>query len=209
MPKVQMERLTVGDIDENCYLAVNSETNELLVIDPGAEAERIFAAIGERKPRAVLLTHGHFDHIGALSGLMAKWPTLPVHIAPGDAPMIGHVMNVWPPDYPGVAKPKTLVADLTDGAALTGGGLTAEVLSTPGHTPGSVCLHFKADNLLLTGDTLFAGSCGRTDFPGGSMPEMQKSLARLAKLDPKTAVVPGHGMTTSIGREVESNPYMP
>lgn len=203
--------LPLGSLAANCVVLWNEGARDCWLVDPGGDCDALLAFLAEKglTPAFVALTHGHFDHIGALSGLMAKWPTLPVHIAPGDAPMIGHVMNVWPPDYPGVAKPKTLVADLTDGAALTGGGLTAEVLSTPGHTPGSVCLHFKADNLLLTGDTLFAGSCGRTDFPGGSMPEMQKSLARLAKLDPKTAVVPGHGMTTSIGREVESNPYMP
>ena len=87
MPKVQMERLTVGDIDENCYLAVNSETNELLVIDPGAEAERIFAAIGERKPRAVLLTHGHFDHIGAVDAVCEKYG-IPVYIHEADAPKL-------------------------------------------------------------------------------------------------------------------------
>lgn len=203
--------LPLGSLAANCVVLWNEGARDCWLVDPGGDYDTLLAFLAEKglTPALVALTHGHFDHIGALSGLMAKWPALPVHIAPGDAPMIGHVMNVWPPDYPGVAKPKTLVADLTDGAALTGGGLTAEVLSTPGHTPGSVCLHFKADNLLLTGDTLFAGSCGRTDFPGGSMPEMQKSLARLAKLDPKTAVVPGHGMTTSIGREVESNPYMP
>ncbi|MCQ2391438.1 MAG: MBL fold metallo-hydrolase [Kiritimatiellae bacterium] len=203
--------LPLGSIAANCVVLWNEGARDCWLVDPGGDPDELLAFLAEKglTPALVALTHGHFDHIGALSGLMAKWPTLPVHIAPGDAAMIGHAMNVWPPDYPGVAKPKTLVTDLTDGASLTGGGLTAEVLSTPGHTPGSVCLHFKADNLLVTGDTLFAGSCGRTDFPGGSMPEMQKSLARLAKLDPKTVVVPGHGMTTTIGREVESNPYMP
>ena len=105
-------------------------------------------------------------------------------------------------------KPATLVADLVDGATLTAGGLTAQVIATPGHTPGGACFLFAEQKLLLTGDTLFAGSCGRTDFPGGDMAAMRESLRRLASLPPETRVIPGHGEETTIGRERATNPYM-
>ena len=122
--------------------------------------------------------------------------------------MLGHPQNAWPPDYPLAPRPATLAADLTEGSTLTAGGLSAKIVSTPGHTPGSVCLHFEDAQLMLTGDTLFAGSCGRTDFPGGSMAQMKASLKRLAAFPPETEVIAGHGMPTTIAREVETNPYM-
>ena len=113
-------------------------------------------------------------------------------------------MNRNPPEYPGVGKPSNLhdIRDIVKDFPAFG----FEVLETPGHTPGSVCV--KTGTLLLSGDTLFAGSCGRTDFPGGSMADMRKSLAALAKLPPETAVVPGHGPSTTIAREVASNPFI-
>jgi len=117
-------------------------------------------------------------------------------------------MNAWGSEYTATERPATLVEDLVDGAALTAGGITAKVLATPGHTPGGICLQFEADALLLSGDTLFAGSCGRTDFPGGSMTTLTESLRRLATLPPETMVVPGHGSSTTIRREVETNPFM-
>ena len=118
--------------------------------------------------------------------------------------MFGHPMNQCPPDYPGIPRPANLL-DIHD-AANAFPGLVFQVLDTPGHTPGSVCLKFG--ELLLSGDTLFAGSCGRTDFPGGSMAAMRQSLAALATLPPETDVIPGHGPTTTIGREVAENPFM-
>ena len=117
-------------------------------------------------------------------------------------------MNAWGSEYAATERPKTLVEDLTEGATLSAGGITAKILATPGHTPGGVCLQFEAESLLLSGDTLFAGSCGRTDFPGGSMTTLAESLRRLAKLPPAMVVVPGHGASTTIGREVETNPFM-
>ena len=95
-----------------------------------------------------------------------------------------------------------------EGAILSAGGLSARVLATPGHTPGGICLHFESEHLLLTGDTLFAGSCGRTDFPGGSMTTLSKSLKRLTALPPETDVIPGHGCATTIARELASNPFL-
>jgi len=202
--------IPVGPIDANCVLVWEKDRGECWIVDPGADAEDI-VAVCEGKgltPVLVALTHGHFDHIGAIPGLLAKWPGLPVHIGTGDADWAFSRANAWLPQYAPVARPATLAADLAEGATLAAGGLTATILSTPGHTPGGVCLHFAAEGLLLTGDTLFAGSCGRTDFPGGSVVRMNASLKRLATLPPETVVVPGHGPATTIGREVESNPFL-
>jgi glyoxylase-like metal-dependent hydrolase (beta-lactamase superfamily II) len=202
--------LPLGAIAANCIVLWNEGSNGCWIVDPGQDADDLIAFLDEKglTPVLVILTHGHFDHIDAVPGLLSRWPDLPVHIGAGDIPMLGHPQNAWPPDYPLVPKPATLVADLADGAVLSGGGISAKVLSTPGHTPGSVCLYFEPEHLLLSGDTLFAGSCGRTDFPGGSMAQMRESLKRLATLPPDTDVIAGHGMMTTIGREVASNPYM-
>ena len=201
--------MPLGSIEANCVI-LWEDPAAAWIVDPGAEPEAICAFLGEKKltPALILFTHGHFDHIGAVDGLLARYPELPVHVGPGDVPMIGHPQNAWPPDYEVVKKPATLVADLVDGATLTAGGLTAQVIATPGHTPGGACFLFAAQKLLLTGDTLFAGSCGRTDFPGGDRRQLGESLRRLAALDPELTVVPGHGMPTTIAREVATNPFL-
>ena len=206
-----MERriMPLGAIGANCVI-LWEDPAAAWIVDPGAEPETINAFLEKKglTPALVLLTHGHFDHIGALDGLLARHPGLPVHIGPGDVPMIGHPQNAWPPDYEAVKKPASLVADLVDGATLTAGGLTVQVIATPGHTPGGACFLFAEQKLLLTGDTLFEGSCGRTDFPGGSPRQLNESLRRLAGLDPELTVVPGHGSITTIAREVASNPFL-
>ena len=206
-----MERkiMPLGAIGANCVI-LWEDPSAAWIVDPGAEPESVNAFLEEKglTPALVLFTHGHFDHIGAIDGLLARYPDLPVHVGPGDVPMIGHPQNAWPPDYEAVKKPATLVADLVDGATLTAGGLTAQVIATPGHTPGGACFLFAEQKLLLTGDTLFAGSCGRTDFPGGDSRQLNASLRRLAGLDPELAVVPGHGEPTTIAREVATNPFL-
>jgi len=202
--------LPLGAIAANCIVLWNDDSNICWIVDPGQDAADLISFIEEHglKPSAIVLTHGHFDHIGAVPGLLEKWPALSVHLGSGDEPMLGHPQNAWPPDYPLAPKPATLVTDLTEGSVLSAGGISAKILSTPGHTPGSVCLYFEEERLLITGDTLFAGSCGRTDFPGGSMPQMKASLKRLASLPPDVTVIAGHGAPTTIGHEVASNPYM-
>ena len=206
-----MERriMPLGAIGANCVV-LWEDPAAAWIVDPGADSEAINAFLEKKglTPALVLLTHGHFDHVGALDGLLARYPNLPVHIGPGDVPMIGHPQNAWPPDYEVVKKPASLVADLVDGATLTAGGLTMRVIATPGHTPGGACFLFAAQKLLLTGDTLFEGSCGRTDFPGGNQRQLNESLRRLAGLDPELTVVPGHGSITTIAREVASNPFL-
>lgn len=206
-----MERkiIPVGPFAANCVVLWNGD-GACWIVDPGAEAADIVAFCAEKKlrPALVVLTHGHFDHISGVSGLLAQWPDLPVHIAPGDEPWAFTHANAWGGEYPATARPATLVADLVDGAELSAAGLSARILATPGHTPGGVCLLFNDVPLLLSGDTLFAGSCGRTDFPGGSRTALAASLRRLAALPSETVVVPGHGATTTIAREVASNPFL-
>lgn len=202
--------LPTGSFGVNCSVLWNDEAKRCWIVDPGQDADDIIAFLSEKglEPELVVFTHAHFDHIGAMPGLLVKWPTLPVHVGPKDEPMLGNPLNSYEPEYPCVPRPATLVADLEEGVVLSAAGISARILSTPGHTPGGVCVYFETEGLLLSGDTLFAGSCGRTDFPGGSMKAMAASLHRLATLPPQTVVVPGHGMTTTIEREVASNPFM-
>ena len=209
-----MKRTTteVGLYGVNC--SILSVGARALVVDPGAEAERILAIL-ERDaltPSAILLTHAHFDHVGGIPALLAKFPALPVLVDAPDVAVLTHPFNQLPPDYPPVARPATLTtldrrASLADFAP---GGAFAEmqVLETPGHTPGGVCYYFPSEKLVFTGDTLFAGSVGRTDFPGGDMATLRASLPKLTALPPETHVVPGHGPETSIADELRRNPFL-
>ena len=203
------EILPLGAIEANCILLWNDPA-AVWIVDPGADAGRVcrFLAGKGLTPALVALTHAHFDHIGAIADLVSRWPSLPVHLAPADETIAFHPQNAWPPYYPPTSRPATLALDLVDGTTISAGGLAARVIATPGHTPGGICLHFEAEHLLLTGDTLFAGSCGRTDFPGGSMQTLAASLKRLATLPPETDVIPGHGASTTIARELASNPFL-
>ncbi len=203
------QTLSVGPIEANCTILWDNP-DAAWIVDPGADAEIILEFLKSKnlKPAVILLTHAHFDHIGAVPQLLAQYPNLPVHVGPSDEQMIGHPLNSWVPYYPSTPKPSTLVTDLTNGATLEIGGITAKIIATPGHTPGGVCVYFEKEKLILTGDTLFAGSCGRTDFPGGSAKVLSESLKRLATLPPDTEVIPGHNNSTTIGIEVKTNPYL-
>ena len=200
-----MERLTiqVGGFEANC--SILSENGKAWIVDPGQEADRIIDLLAKKglEPAGVLLTHGHFDHIGAIPGLLEKFPELPIYIHEKDAPMFGHPLNQLPPEYPSFAKPRNLTTldKLEDLKGL-------EIVETPGHTPGGVCYYFPKDKLLLSGDTLFAGSVGRTDFPGGDMATLMDSLQKLAALPGDTLVIPGHGMHTRIALEKSGNPFL-
>ena len=187
--------LPLGMLQTNCYLL--SEGDRCLVIDPGAEPEKVLAAL-ERQGltlEAILLTHGHFDHVGGVKTLAAE-TDCPVYMCQEDLGLPS-AMTSGPLYY---------THAYGEGDVLTLGGMTFTVLHTPGHTPGSVCLDFQGH--LFTGDTLFAGSCGRTDFPGSSSKDMKVSLARLAKLEGNPVVYPGHGETTTLDEEKRYNPYL-
>lgn len=198
-----MERLTiqVGTFDVNCTIL--SSGGKAWIVDPGREGARIAQLLEQRglEPAGILLTHGHFDHIGAIGELQEKWPALPVYVHPADVPVLTHPLNCFPPDYPAIEAPK----NIADARSLPEPMRTIE---TPGHTPGGVCYYLPEEKLLLSGDTLFAGSVGRTDLPGGDMPTLMDSLKKLTVLPDDTLVIPGHGSHTTIGREKTSNPFL-
>ena len=196
----------VGLLQTNCYIA-SSDDGFLAVIDPGDNAERILSAL-DRKPTHIILTHCHFDHIGALKELLERFPeaklavgekenTDPKSIANTAIGVLGSFFYSRGFDQllSGIRKPDIL---LKDGDKIG----PFEVLHTPGHTDGSICLYDKTDGILISGDTLFRHSYGRTDL-GGSDEQMEESLKRLLTLDPDTKVYPGHGEFTTIGEERE------
>lgn len=207
-----MDRFTVsvGSYEVNCSLV--STAGRALVVDPGSEGARLVRLLAQKglEPAAILLTHGHFDHIGGVHELQAAFPDLPVYVHPDDTVMFGHPFNQSPPDYPLAPRPANIrdARSLATDAPALGFTAPVETIHTPGHTPGGVCYHFPADALLLSGDTLFAGSAGRTDFPGGSMNRLMASLKALTALPDATLVIPGHGPHTTIAAEKATNPFL-
>ena len=195
--------IAVGQLMTNCYLVCDEQAKVCAVVDPGDEAERIADAV-ERSGcalRYVLLTHGHYDHFTGLAGLLEKYD-VPVYIHPADAEEGRN--NPWSLKFPRLDEAHQRWYG--EGDTLTLGSLIIHVLSTPGHSKGSVCL--LVENVILAGDTLFYGSCGRTDFPGGDYKEMLLSLARLARLEGNYKVYPGHDRPTDLDWERRMNPYM-
>ena len=196
--------LMVGPIMTNCYILCDEEARVCAVIDPGDEAERIAAMVASSgcTPIMILLTHGHFDHCTGVAGLLEKWPELPVYIHTGDVTddMGGELR------FHRLSKKNQRY--YKEGDKLSVGSLTLDVLETPGHSTGSVCLLVEGQGVLFAGDTLFRGSCGRCDFPGGDYRAMLRSLARLAALEGQYTVYPGHDSATDMNFERKYNPYM-
>lgn len=206
-----MKRITiqVGSYEVNCSLLC--EGGNAWIVDPGAEGERIVRTLRSAalSPKAILLTHAHFDHIGAIPFLQREYPDLPVALHANDVPMLGHPFNANPPDYPQIGVPRNIVAiDPSAPAERSPLPPGVSAIETPGHTPGGLCYYIESIGTVLTGDTLFAGSAGRTDFPGGSMTQLMRSLATLCELPGATVAVPGHGPETTIAAEKADNPYL-
>ena len=209
MPQTfSVEAVTVGEYATHCYLVATPD-GEALVIDPGAEADRLIRRIEERRLRVVgyPLTHGHRDHVGALAEVHARFPA-PIGLHPTDAAWAFSPNNRLFPWEDPVAAPPGIDLEWEDGQAVDMGPFRFEVVFLPGHTPGGVGLWFEDDHTLFGGDTLFAGSVGRTDLPGGDFATLQQSLRRLLDLPPETRVFPGHGPATTLAEEIRSNPCL-
>ena len=198
---MDIQILQVGPIGTNCYLLCDETEKLCAVVDPGGDAARVAAAVADTgcAPCAILLTHGHYDHTGGVAELRAKWPDVPVYLNrrdqyEGDA----YLQQLFPP-VPGAK-------DYDEGDTVQVGGLTVDVMATPGHSEGSVTL--RCGDVLLCGDTLFAGSCGRTDLAGGSMKQIMHSLRRLGMLEGNFHVLPGHMETSDLDTERRWNPYL-
>lgn len=193
---MKITSLTVGSIGTNCYIVYDETSKSAAVIDPSDEASLVLARIEALglKVRAILLTHGHFDHGGDVSRVV-KATGAPVWVHPADGALPSWLTH-------GLQYTDTY----EDGDAVDVDGLRFTVLHTPGHTPGSVCL--LCGDKLFSGDTLFAGSCGRTDLPGGNSADMFRSLRRLAELPGDYEVLPGHGDPTTLSEERACNYYM-
>jgi glyoxylase-like metal-dependent hydrolase (beta-lactamase superfamily II) len=203
----------VGLLQCNCSVIGDPATREAIVVDPGDEIDKVLAALREEglRCRAILNTHTHLDHVGANQALKeATGAKLMLHEA--DLPLYDRLdaQAAWMGGLLPAPARATVDELIHQGDRVTAGGLVAEVLHTPGHTPGSLCFHWGgASPLLLSGDTLFAGSIGRTDLWGGDFDQELESIRRrLFALDDQTRVIPGHGPETSIGRERRSNPFL-
>ena len=201
---MKLDSLAVGLIGTNCYLLYDETAgNAAAIVDPGGSADQILAKIKQDNldVKMILLTHGHFDHVLGVQDILAAYPDLPVYITEADYPeardggQFGYSMGE-------VAS----VRFYDEGDTVELGNLKIDILRTPGHTPGSVTL--RVEDVLLTGDTLFCGSCGRTDFPGGSFGDMQRSLKRLADLPGNYRVYPGHEGSSTLDYERKYNPFM-
>jgi hydroxyacylglutathione hydrolase len=195
---MQISVLPLGSLDTNCYVVTDEKTNETAVIDPGDDGERLAETLGTLGLRVkfILLTHGHYDHVGGVKALREATGA-PVYLHAADLTLPGTITH----------GPLVYTNTYADGDSLALGSVRFAVLHTPGHTPGSVCL-LAGDDVLFSGDTLFAGSCGRTDLPGGSMDDMLASLKKLAALPGDRTVYPGHGDNTTLGLERENNVCM-
>lgn len=205
---MNIETVTVGEFQANCFV-IRAESKQAIVIDPGAEAERVMTFLKKNRlsVASYLLTHGHMDHISVLAEMYDAMPA-PVGIHGADLKWAFDQGNQMPPFYSTVKRPPEIARVLKDGQEWMDADLTYRVILTPGHTPGSVCFLFPAQNILFSGDTLFAGSVGRTDLPGGNSRALSASLAKLAQLPDNTAVYPGHGPVTNIACEKKTNFFM-
>lgn len=204
------EILPVGPLQCNCSVIGDETTREAMVIDPGAEIQNILALVRKHnlQVKQIVITHAHIDHVGGAMKLRAATGA-PILLNQNDYELLKmlDVQAAWI----GVAPPGKVDIDRSIGQADTikAGSLIANVLSTPGHTEGSVCLYFPSEKTLIAGDTLFAGSIGRTDLPGGSFEKIIDSLhEKLLALPDDTLVTPGHGPQTTIGEERENNPFL-
>ena len=198
---MNVKMMQVGPIGTNCYILEDEASHEAAVIDPGGDAPEIIRALEGAEVRYILLTHGHYDHTGGAAELLEAFPGAAIYIHRAE------FQDVDPSLFP----LRTQVSGVNfygegDWISFGEDRVKLQVLHTPGHSEGSVVL--RCGELLFCGDTLFAGSCGRTDFPGGSVPKMLASLRRLGELEGDFQVLPGHMETSALAAERQYNPYL-
>lgn len=200
----------VGALEVNCYIVWDRDSGEGVIIDSGADADEIEAAARKENinVRCVINTHGHFDHVGADAAIKAAFGA-PIAIHSKDTALMAdaHEHGI----FFGIETPKQSEPDilLEDGQVIEFGPLSLRVIHTPGHTRGGICLYLEGEKVLFTGDTLFAGSIGRTDFEGGSMDDLMASITgKLLPLGDEVRVLPGHGPESTIGEERDINPFL-
>lgn len=200
MAKIQVQCVPVGAFEVNCYIVENTDTRECLIVDAGADAAHIITAVEERRPVALLLTHAHFDHIGAVDAICTQYG-IPLYVHELDAPKLADPYENVAAQFGCDTVVQTTPTLVRGGDVLTLAGMSIRVLHTPGHTSGSVCYVLPELAGVLTGDTLFAHGYGRTDFPDGSFAQMRMSLRTLFHLSPKQKAYPGHGESGWAGRD--------
>jgi glyoxylase-like metal-dependent hydrolase (beta-lactamase superfamily II) len=207
---MKLETLVVGPFEVNCYLYYNEQNGDGVIIDPGADETRIAQMIEQAgiTPKAILLTHGHGDHIAAVEAVKSRWDPL-LYIGAGEeellrspsanvSALVGHPIVAPDPDVV-----------LSDEQVITIGSIMLRVLATPGHSPGGVCYLDERQNRLFCGDTLFYGSIGRTDLPGGSLEVLLESIRlKILPLPDQIVCLPGHGPQTTVGAERVNNPFL-
>ena len=209
MKRLDLQKCIVGSVFTNCYFLKNKETEEMLIVDPGDNADRIEQKVLEMqgRPVAILLTHGHFDHIMAVKEVKEKYQ-IPVYACRQEEAMLAEPTINMTAVYGSACSIKPDVL-LDDGQIFEAAGFSIQMFHTPGHTKGSCCYYIKDEGVLFSGDTLFCGSVGRTDFPGGSSAEIVRSLHKLVDTLPEdTEVFPGHDASTTIGYEKRYNPFV-
>jgi hydroxyacylglutathione hydrolase len=200
----------VGPLQCNCSIIGDEQTHEAMVIDPGDQIEGILEVLRQEKLtlKQIVITHAHIDHVGGAMKLKAATGA-PILMNQNDYALLK--MLDMQAAWVGMRPPGAVEVDegVSQGRVLKIGEISSNVIHTPGHTEGSICLYFPEEKKLIAGDTLFAGSIGRTDLPGGSMEKIMRSLhSQLMALPDETEVVPGHGPATTIGEERETNPFL-
>jgi hydroxyacylglutathione hydrolase len=207
---LEVRQLTVGSIAENCFVLRQEGAEKALIVDPGEEAERILAEVEEMgvEVEAILITHCHFDHIGAVAPV-AKATGAPVYCPEIELPVLADIMAFVP--YPGFGPYESYEAEesVKGGETLELAGLGLDVIFTPGHSPGHVTYSVRGEAAIFSGDVLFQGSVGRVDLPGGDGPTLIQSIQSLVESHPaETIVYPGHMGVTTLGAEQATNPFL-
>jgi glyoxylase-like metal-dependent hydrolase (beta-lactamase superfamily II) len=208
---MKIDTIALGSYQTNCYILRQNEAKDCLIIDPGLEPAPLLDLLEENQlnPIAIILTHGHADHIAGIPALRQSYPDIKIYIHKLDAIMLTEAQHNLSAlaDGPFTTDPADFLIDEPDMIDLA--GIKLEVFHTPGHTQGGICLYLRDEAILFSGDTLFADSVGRTDFPSGNMAQLTKGIKeKLLILPDQTTVCPGHGPATTIAREKAYNQYL-